>query len=185
MLFCFLALGSNLGDRLAQLQAAVDRLATHPDLSIQAIAPIYETAPIGYTEQPAFYNTVLQARTRLAPEALLALCLQTEEALGRERTTAKSDGGPRLIDIDVLDYNGQVLELAPTLQLPHPRLHLRAFVLLPLADIAPDWRHPVYQATAAQLYQQYASDQHLVKTPHQLSYPPGDGATPAEIGNLG
>ncbi len=132
----YLGLGSNLGDRWANLQRARQALAValHP----RAVSPIYETPPWGFTEQPSFLNQVICAETDLSPGELLRTLKQIEARLGRQ------DGpryGPRLIDVDILFYDDLVLE-SPQLTIPHPRLDERAFILTPLADLAPDLRHP-------------------------------------------
>ena len=133
----YLALGSNLGDRHANLQAAISALP--PVVRVVAESPVYETPPWGFTDQPAFLNMVLKGATSLAPLPLLRRLKHLETELGRLPSVR---WGPRLIDMDILFYDELILE-APTLTLPHPRLHERAFVLVPLADLAPDLIHPV------------------------------------------
>lgn len=141
----FVALGTNLGDRAAHLQAA--REALQQVIWLTGCSPIYETAPWGYTEQPPFLNQVVMGLTPLAPHDLLAFLKQTERRLGRRPTFRY---GPREVDLDLLFYDQQVLE-TPDLVLPHPLLHQRPFVLVPLHDLAPHWRHPVLQRTIADL----------------------------------
>ena len=131
-----LALGTNLGDRLNNLQQAVDALRRLPDTAVTALSRVYETDPVGYTDQPAFLNAVVRLETALSPHALLGSCLGIEAALGRVRTFANA---PRVVDVDVLVYEGVTLD-TPELTLPHPRMHQRAFVLVPLGDVAPEWR---------------------------------------------
>lgn len=132
----FLALGTNLGDRLENLHRALDCIATK--IQILQVSSVYETPPWGYTEQPPFLNLVLCGQTELEPQSLLEFLKSCEQALGRKPTFRY---GPRLIDLDILAYEDRILE-TPTLILPHPHLHERAFVLVPLHEIAPDWRHP-------------------------------------------
>ncbi len=133
----YLALGTNLGNRPANLSAAIDALP--PAVTVLSRSPIYETPPWSVTDQPAFLNMALKAETHLAPLALLEHLKRLETRLGR---TPAVRYGPRLIDMDILFYDDLVLD-TPELTLPHPRLHERAFVLVPLADIAPDFVHPV------------------------------------------
>ena len=131
-----LGLGSNLGDRAGHLGRAVAALAEM--LQVTAVSALYESAPMYVTDQPSFVNLALAARTGLAPEALLALVKGLETALGR---TPGLRFGPRVVDIDILFYGDLVLA-RPDLEIPHPRLAERAFVLRPLAEIAPDTVHP-------------------------------------------
>jgi 2-amino-4-hydroxy-6-hydroxymethyldihydropteridine diphosphokinase len=140
-----LALGSNLGDRLANLQAAVAALA--PYVEVQQASQVYETAPWGITDQPCFLNQVVRGRTRLAPEALLGHLKAVEARLGRQKTIRY---GPRLIDLDIIFY-GSLVYVAPELTIPHPRLAERAFVLVPLAELAPELEHPLTRQTMRQM----------------------------------
>lgn len=133
----YLSLGTNLGDRAANLRLALDSLP--PQMTVQAKSRIYETPPWGYTEQNAFLNQAVKADTYLDPEPLLKHLKRLEIALGRTETFRY---GPRLIDIDILFYDDLVLE-TPLLTIPHPHLHERGFVLVPLMDIAPDHVHPL------------------------------------------
>jgi 2-amino-4-hydroxy-6-hydroxymethyldihydropteridine diphosphokinase len=133
----YLALGTNLCNRSENLRAALDALP--PSIVIRRSSPIYETPPWGLTDQPAFLNMVVCGETDLEPAALLQHLKHLETELGRVPTIR---WGPRLIDMDILFYDNLVLN-APGLTIPHPRLHERAFVLVPLADLAPDLVHPV------------------------------------------
>lgn len=135
----FLSLGTNLGDRLANLRQAVNSLESEHLVAVDQISPVYETEPWGFAEQPDFLNLCLEGRTKLEPHLLLQEVKRLERELGREPA---GRWGPRLIDIDILTYGDE--ELADgALNLPHPGIPDRAFVLLPLADIAPRWRHPL------------------------------------------
>ena len=141
----YLALGSNLGNRLANLKRAIAALP--PQMEVQAKSQVYETPPWGFEDQPKFFNQVVKVKTYLEPELLLRHLKRLELALGRE---ASFQYGPRLIDIDILFYDDLVLE-TPSLVIPHPRLHERGFVLLPLMDIAPDLIHPVKKQSVREL----------------------------------
>jgi 2-amino-4-hydroxy-6-hydroxymethyldihydropteridine diphosphokinase len=141
----FIGLGSNLGERLANLEAAVRSLP--PAVQLRRRSPVYETAPWGFQEQPDFLNQVVQAETHLSPLELLTHLKSIEATLGRVPTFRN---GPRTIDLDILLYDRLVLEL-PDLTLPHPRLSERAFVLYPLADLAPDLRHPASGKSVRQM----------------------------------
>jgi 2-amino-4-hydroxy-6-hydroxymethyldihydropteridine diphosphokinase len=137
----YLALGSNLGDRLANLKEAISALT--PQMEVKAKSSVYETPPWGYEDQPKFLNQVIKAKTYLDPEPLLKHLKRLEVALGRKESFAN---GPRLIDMDILFYDDLVLN-SPVLVVPHPRLHERGFVLLPLMDIAPELVHPITHKT--------------------------------------
>lgn len=140
----YLALGGNLGDRIAALREAARRIGSLPGTEVIARSRIYETPPWGKTDQAPFANAVLAVRTTLAPEQLLDSSLAIEAAMGRER---RERWGPRLIDIDVLAH-GKARIASPKLTLPHPAMAERAFVLVPLLEIAPDFRLGGTSATA-------------------------------------
>ena len=138
----FLSLGSNLGDRLTTLRAAVRTLTEHSEVHVALtsdVASLYETSPVGCpADQPPYLNSVLRVRTSLAAIDFLAAVLSIETSLGRVR---EERWGPRVIDIDLLFLGDTVID-SPTLTLPHPRLHERRFVLEPLSELAADMIHP-------------------------------------------
>lgn len=129
----YLSLGSNLGDRKAQLQEAVRLLQSNPSISNMKMSSIYETAPVGYLNQDAFLNLVIRLETSLSPLGLLDACQEIEQALHRERLVR---WGPRTVDLDVLLY-GQEQLATERLTIPHPRMYERAFVLVPLQELMP------------------------------------------------
>ena len=141
----YLALGSNLDDRLANLKQAITALS--PQMEVKAKSRVYETPPWGYTEQPTFLNQVIKANTYLEFEPLLKHIKRLEIALGRKPSFKN---GPRLIDIDILFYDDMVLNTA-SLVIPHPHMHERGFVLLPLMDIAPDLVHPFLKKSVREM----------------------------------
>lgn len=142
----YLSLGSNLGNREGLLREALERLEA-PDLRLRRVSSVYETEPQEVRDQPWFLNLVVEAETRLFPMQLLGRIRRIELALGRRRFAPK---GPRIIDIDLLLYGGFVIETAE-LTVPHLRMTQRRFVLEPLAELAPDLRHPVLRRTMREL----------------------------------
>jgi 2-amino-4-hydroxy-6-hydroxymethyldihydropteridine diphosphokinase len=141
----YIGLGSNLGNRLENLDKAIEALP--PNVELVSASPVYETDPWGFLDQPAFLNQVIEVDTGLLPEDLLAYLKQIEKKLGRQVTFRN---GPRLIDLDILIYGDWVLE-QDGLVIPHPRMHERAFILKPLADLAAHLRHPIYGTTIQDL----------------------------------
>src|SRR5690242_6863564 len=141
----YLALGSNLGDRLTNLKQAIASLT--PQMEVKAKSAVYETPPWGYEDQPKFLNQVIKGKTYLEPEQLLKHLKRLEVALGRKESFPN---GPRLIDMDILFYDDLVLNTG-SLIIPHPRLHERGFVLLPLMDINPDLVHPVSKKSVREM----------------------------------
>lgn len=141
----YLALGTNLGNRLANLRAAIKSLA--PEIIVLSESKIYETPPWGVENQPDFLNMAVKCETALEPESLLKRLKQIEVQVGREKTF---HWGPRVIDLDILFYDDLILE-SESLIIPHPHLHERAFVLVPLAEIAPGLIHPVLKKNIQEL----------------------------------
>jgi 2-amino-4-hydroxy-6-hydroxymethyldihydropteridine diphosphokinase len=142
----YLALGSNVGERKRNLREAM-RLLGESGVQITRISSIYETEPVDYLDQAWFLNAVLEARTDLPAERLLAALGDIEAKMGSKKAFAK---GPRLIDLDILLYGDETISKAD-LQIPHPRMLRRNFVLVPLAEIAPHLRHPSWPGSASEL----------------------------------
>ncbi len=137
----YLSLGSNLGNREANLRAALERL------EVRRVSPIYESEPVEFTAQPFFLNLVAETGTDLMPLQYLGFTQDIERELGRMRGI---DKGPRVIDIDILTFGTHLIH-TPELEVPHPRLHERRFVLVPLADLAPELCHPVTRRTVREM----------------------------------
>ena len=144
----YVALGSNLGDRDRQLAAALVALSATDGVEVVAVSPVYETDPVGPPPQGAYLNAAVRLRTVLTPSALLGRLLEIETAQGRSRGPTRDT--PRTLDLDLLFYGDQI-RLDPDLEIPHPRLADRPFVLEPLCDLAPDFVHPVLQVTVKNL----------------------------------
>ncbi len=143
----YLSLGSNLGDRAANLNAAIDRLGELGE--VVAVSSFYETEPVGYTAQPWFLNCAVKLDTEKMPKQLMGRILDIEREMGRNRKHERSKG-PRIIDIDILLFGNSIVD-TQSLTIPHPALHERRFVLEPLAEIAPEARHPVFKRKVREL----------------------------------
>lgn len=144
----YLSLGSNVGDREANLRSAIAMLGELGQ--VLAVSSLFETEPVEFTAQPWFLNCAVAIRTQLMPKLFLSKIMAIEQQMGRHRTQPK---GPRTIDIDILLFGNAVIT-APQLKVPHPAMHQRRFVLQPLAEIAPDLRHPVFKRTMRELLQE-------------------------------
>ena len=142
----YLSLGSNVGDREENLRAAIAAL-DGAGVRVERVSSIYETEPVDLLEQPWFLNCVVQGETSVPAVELLGRLREIERRMGSKKLVAR---GPRLIDVDILLYGQQTID-SPELQVPHPRMHLRRFVLAPLAEIAPEVQHPSWSGTAAGL----------------------------------
>jgi 2-amino-4-hydroxy-6-hydroxymethyldihydropteridine diphosphokinase len=147
----YLSLGSNVGNREANLRAAIDALPP-AGVRVKQLSSIYETEPVDYLDQPWFFNCVVETETELLPDSLLEALRAIESQLGGQKQFAK---GPRKIDLDILLYGRETIN-TPSLKVPHPRLHLRRFVLTPLAEIAPTLKHPAWSGNAADLLRRVA-----------------------------
>ncbi len=155
----FIGLGSNLEDRLSQINKALELLSFENYLNFCSISSYYETEPVGVGPQPAYLNAVAEFSCTISPEKLLNFILSIEEKMGRVRITK---GSPRLIDLDILLYGSYVLKTS-SLEIPHPRMHERRFVLMPLSEIAPKAFHPILEMTVEELLESVAKDIFWVK----------------------
>jgi 2-amino-4-hydroxy-6-hydroxymethyldihydropteridine diphosphokinase len=147
MAVAFVALGANLADPITQVLAAVESISRVPQSVLRRVSSLYRTAPVGVNGQPDFINAVAEIDTKLDPQALLAALFAIESQFGRRRDYPNA---PRTLDLDLLIYDADRID-TPELRLPHPRMHLRAFVLAPLVEIAPDCRIPGRGTAAAWL----------------------------------
>ena len=153
----YLSLGSNLGDRRANLRNAIGKLLNAGNLL--AVSSFYETEPVEFAEQPWFLNCAVALQTELNADDFLKEIISIEREMGRQRTAPK---GPRTVDIDILLFGKAVIH-QPQLTIPHPAMHQRRFVLEPLAEIAPDTQHPVLKKTAREMLKSLPKDGALVK----------------------
>ena len=153
----YLSLGSNVGDRTANLHLAIEKLGELGNVLV--VSSFYETEPVDTGPQPWFLNCVVKLDTEKMPRQLIAAILALEQNMGRQRRQEKA---PRTIDIDILLFGSSIIEL-PSLTVPHPRMHERRFVLEPLAEIAPDVRHPVFKRTVRELRDALPAGQQVKK----------------------
>lgn len=156
----YLSLGSNLGNRFEMLQDAIQMLQEKPALEVTRVSSVYETDPVGYTEQATFLNVVVEIKSNLSAEEILFICLDTEQTLGRIR---EFRWGPRCIDLDILLYNDENME-SESLTVPHPRMHERGFVLVPLIELVPHGIHPVTGVSFSEYAKGQKEGVHVWKT---------------------
>ncbi len=150
----YIGIGSNIDDRAALLNASIELLSKKEGIEVTSVSSFYNTAPVGYLEQPDFLNAVVEIKTVLSADELLQICGLIEKVLKRERLI---HWGPRTIDLDILLYGNQIIN-KENLNIPHPRMHERAFVLEPLNEINPSAIHPVFNKTVCELYEAMAQD---------------------------
>ena len=155
----YLSLGSNIGDRAKNLDAAIAALAG-VGVRVTKVSSFYETEPVDLREQPWFLNCVIEGETEVRATQLLKKLREIESRMGSKKLVAK---GPRAIDLDILLYGQETID-TPELQVPHPRMHLRRFVLVPLAEIAPELRHPAWSGTAGDLLAKTSDASEVRKT---------------------
>jgi 2-amino-4-hydroxy-6-hydroxymethyldihydropteridine diphosphokinase len=158
LIVAYICLGSNLGDRAAHIKKALKELE-EKGIVIEKVSSLYSTEPVEVQHQPWFLNLVAEIATSLSAEELLNLCQQVERKLGR---STKGDMAPRTIDIDILFYGDKVVQKA-NLQIPHPRMHVRLFMLEPLCEIAPAFVHPIYKKTISQLITDLKNSSKVIK----------------------
>ena len=154
MYAAYIGFGSNIGDRLAHIQNAIHALSKTEGITLKKISSIYTTDPVGYEEQAQFLNGVAAIQTSLSPLSLLHTLKDIETAIGRKHRVR---WGPREIDLDILIY-GDVCVQTEKLVVPHPEMHLRGFVLVPLAELAPDLVHPIFQESIHTLLNRFEDD---------------------------
>lgn len=155
----YIGVGSNVGERAANCRRAIAALAACEDCVLDGQSPLYETEPVDLEDQPWFVNAVVRIRTVSGPEVLFGKLKALERALGRKPGGPKS--GPRVLDLDILFYDDMALE-TPELQIPHPRLHERRFVLQPLCALAPDLVHPVLGKSAHSLLEELVDGKKVI-----------------------
>lgn len=160
MTIVYLGLGSNLGDRVGSVQYALRLLQDHPQIKVLSTSSFYETEPVGYADQDWFVNAVVAAETDLTPGALLSWCQNIEHQLKRVRDPNNRDG-PRTIDLDILFYDSLVMN-TESLTIPHPRVHQRAYTLVPLLEINSRLMHPVLQKSMEQLHHDLAEPEEVL-----------------------
>lgn len=154
MTIAYISLGSNMGDKVQSLQQAVTLLNSHEQIDVLKSSSVYDTDPVGYEDQDLFMNIVVEVKTTLSAAQLLIACQEIEQELKRVRIVR---WGPRTMDLDIILFGQEVIE-TETLSIPHPRMHERGFVLVPLAEIAPTENHPIQNITVNQLLAQVGGE---------------------------
>ncbi len=137
----YISVGANMGDKLENCRNGIDAVADHPEMTLVSQASFYKTAPMDYKDQDWFVNTAIGITTTLLPKVLLTALQAIQSKIGRKKSAIRF--GPRILDLDIIFYGGQTLK-SESLTIPHPRMHLRRFVLQPLCDLAPDFVHPIF-----------------------------------------
>ena len=165
MSIVFIGIGSNLGDRVANCKKAIDEISSIA--KVVQISSLYETDPVGKEDQPEFINCVVEIETELSPQDLLKHLNRVEEELGRVR---HEKWGPRIIDLDIIFYDDQVI-IDQNLEIPHPRAHLRRFVIEPLCEIAPEFIHPKFSISVLELLNKIEDDKRVVRISDQFTIP--------------
>lgn len=156
----YLGLGSNLGDRVGYVQQCLQLLKDTPGIRVLSASSFYETEPVGFDDQEWFVNAAVAIETSLSPEELLAVCQRIESQLGRVRDP-KNRNGPRTLDLDILFYENLIFA-DEGLVIPHPRVHQRAYALVPLLEINPRVMHPLLQKTVEQLHHELAEPEEVL-----------------------
>jgi len=159
----FISIGSNLGDKIGNCKTAIEEIAAFA--KIVKVSSLYETDPVDYEEQPNFINCAAEIRTDFSPHKLLTNLNLIEEKLGRVRT---EKWGPRTIDLDIIFYDNQVIK-DDNLIIPHPRAHLRRFVLEPICEIAPEFIHPLLKITVTELLNKLEDNKEVVKLDEEIT----------------
>lgn len=154
MTVAYISFGSNMGDKVESLRQAVSFLQQHPSIEVTKVSSIYDTDPVGYEDQDLFMNLVVEVKTSLGAESLLDACQEIEQQLKRVRLIR---WGPRTMDLDIILYGDEIIE-TERLIVPHPRMHERAFVLVPLAEIAPNVIQPVENTSITELLAQVGEE---------------------------
>jgi 2-amino-4-hydroxy-6-hydroxymethyldihydropteridine diphosphokinase len=157
----YIGIGSNVGDSLQNCRQAMARLATGAGNEVIRCSPFYWTEPVGEKNQDWFVNAVAAVETSMTPRTYLDFLLSVEKGMGRER---KEPWGPRVIDLDLLFYGSEIID-EKGMKIPHPRLHERRFVLVPLNDIAPDWVHPQLHKTVSQMLAELKEEEKVAPLP--------------------